>query len=93
MKDINKFANKSLRKLEDVLDEVENWFWDYCGEDGYDNPRQRRKDFEAMAHGSNDIMIDNCIQTIDLSDQEQEKYWDDIESKLAELCKRELEDM
>jgi hypothetical protein len=93
MKDITKFINESLRKLDDILDEVENWFWDYCGEDGYDSPRQRREDFEAMANGSNDIMIDNCIQTIDLSDQEQEKYWDDIESKLAELCERELEDM
>ena len=93
MKDIKKFICESLSDLDDILDDVVSWFWDNCGEDGYDNRRERREDFEAMADRANDMMVDNCIDSLDLSDQEEEKYRDDIEAKLAELCDRELEDM
>ena len=93
MKDINKFINESLRDLDDILDEVSEWFWDNCGEDGYSNRRQRREDFEAMADKANDIMVDQCIDYIDLSDAESNKYYDDIVNKLAKLCARELDDM
>jgi hypothetical protein len=93
MKDINKFINESLRDLDDILDEVSEWFWNNCDEDGYDNRRQRREDFEAMADKANDMMVDQCIDYIDLSDEESDKYYDDIVDKLAELCARELDDM
>ena len=93
MKDINKFINESESDLEDILDEVESWFWDNCGEDGYDNRRERREDFEAMADGANDMMVDQCMDSLDLSDTEADKYYDDIVDKLSELCQNELDDM
>lgn len=93
MKDINKFINESESDLEDILDEVESWFWDNCGEDGYDNRRERREDFEAMADKSNDMMVDQCMDSLDLSDTEADKYYDDIVDKLSELCQNELDDM
>ena len=93
MKDINKFINESESDLEDILDEVESWFWNNCGEDGYDNRRERREDFEAMADKSNDMMVDQCMDSLDLSDTEADKYYDDIVDKLSELCQNELDDM
>lgn len=93
MKNIKNFINESLRDLDDILDEVENWFWDNCGEDGYDNRRERREDFEAMADGANDMMVDQCMDSLDLSDAEADKYYDNIVDKLSELCQNELDDM
>ena len=93
MKNIKNFINESLRNLDEILDEVESWFWDNCGEDGYDNRRERREDFEAMADGANDMMVDQCMDSLDLSDAEADKYYDDIVDKLSELCQNELDDM
>lgn len=93
MKNINKFINESIRDIDNILDEVSEWFWNNCNEDGYDNRRQRREDFEAMADKSNDMMVDQCIDYLDLSDAESDKYYNDIVDKLAKLCARELDDM
>ena len=46
-----------------------------------------------MADGANDMMVDQCIDSLDLSDQEEEKYRDDIVDKLIELCQDELDNM
>lgn len=93
MKNIKNFINESLRDLDEILDEVESWFWDNCGEDGYDNRHERCEDFEAMADGANDMMVDQCMDSLDLSDAEADKYYDDIVDKLSELCQNELDDM
>ena len=93
MKDIKKFIKESQYDLDDILDEVKSWFYDNCGEDGYDNKRQRREDFEAMVDGANDMMVDHCIDSLDLSDTETNKYYDDIVDKLIELCQDELDNM
>ena len=93
MKNIKNFINESLRDLDDILDEVESWFWDNCGEDCYDNRHERREDFEAMADEANDMMVDQCMDSLDLSDAEADKYYDDIVDKLSELCQNELDDM
>jgi len=93
MKNIKNFINESLHDLDEILDEVENWFWNNCGEDGYDSRRERREEFEAMTDGANDMMVDLCMDSLDLSDTEADKYYDDIVDKLSELCERELEDM
>lgn len=93
MKNIKNFINESLRDLDDILDEIESWFLDNCGKDGYDNRRERREDFEAMADGANDMMVDQCMDSLDLSDAEADKYYDDIVDKLSELCQNELDDM
>lgn len=46
-----------------------------------------------MADGANDMMADHCIDSLDLSDTETDKYYDDIVDKLIELCQNELDNM
>lgn len=77
-------------EINDILNEVENWFWNNCGEDGYDNSRNRYRDLSAMASHANDMMVDNCIDCLDLTDEEIDKYVDEIENKLAELASEEI---
>lgn len=79
--------------LDDILDEVSDWFWSHTGEDDYDSPRDRREDLEAMADKSNDPMVDQCMDSLDLSDSEADKYYDDIVDKLAELAAESAEDL
>ena len=79
--------------LDDILDEVSDWFWSHTGEDDYDNARQRREDLEAMADKMNDPMVDQCMDSLDLSDSEADKYYDDIVDKLAELAAERAEDL
>ena len=88
MKNIVKFINESY--LDDILDKVENWFWNNCGEDGYDSSRARREDFEALIDGDSDEMVDTCVRAIKISKSDIDKYWDDIYNKLSELASKEL---
>lgn len=81
------------QKLDDILDEVSDWFWSHTGEDDYDSPRDRREDLQAMADGANDMMVDNCIYSLDLSDSESDKFYDDIVDKLVELASERVEDL
>ena len=100
MKDLKNILLENLKnvkvnesKLDDILDEVSDWFWSHTGEDDYDNARQRREDLEAMADKGNDSMVDHCMDSLDLSDSEADKYYDDIVDKLAELASERVEDL
>ena len=46
-----------------------------------------------MVDKANDMMVDQCIDSLDLSDTETKKYHDDIVDKLVELCQDELDNM
>ena len=76
--------------LDEILDEVVNWFWNNCNENGYDNSRDRYRDLSAMADHANDMMVDHCIDRLDLSEEEVDKFYEDIENKLAELASEEI---
>lgn len=91
MKNISKFITESV--IDDILDDVRDWFWSNCGEDGYDSPRERREDLEAMADENNDIMVDTCISEISISSSDEKKYYNDICKTLAELAAEELENL
>lgn len=100
MKDLKNILLEKLEEtqinesnLDDILDEVSDWFWSHTGEDDYDNARQRREDLEAMVDKMNDPMVDQCMDSLDLSDSEADKFYDDIVNKLAELAAERVEDL
>lgn len=81
--------------LEEVLDEVEHFFYGYCGEDDYDSFQDRVHDMQAMADCANDPMVDHCIDVIyvisgNFDIDVDEEFRDEIESKLAELAADEI---
>jgi len=78
--------------LEEVLNEVTDFFYNYCGEDGYDSFQARVRDMQAMAGGANDPMVDHCIDVISgyFDIDIDEEFRDEIESKLAELAENEI---
>lgn len=77
------------KELEDLVD---NWFWNHCNLEDYDDPMSREDDLEAMKRKVNDPMVNQCISDIesdikhDLTDDEC-KY---VEIRLAELAEEEL---
>ena len=78
---------------EDILYDVSDWFWSHTSEDDYDSPRDRREDLEAMADKSNDPMVDMCMDSLDLTNDEADKFYDDIVDKLAKLASEKLENL
>lgn len=77
--------------IEDILSDVQAWFYRYCGNDGYDSYYDRRNDLEAMSNKGNDMMVDNCIENIsDYYGINIEEYRNEIENKLAELAYNEI---
>ena len=85
-------TEKRQEILEEVLDEVNNFFDNYCGEDDYDSFRDRVQDMQAMADCANDPMVDHCIDVIsgNFDIDVEEEFRDEIENKLAELAENEL---
>ena len=78
--------------LTEVLDSVEDWFIDNCGDDGYDSFRDRVRDMQAMADGCNDPMVDNCIAVVgcDFDIDIEKEFYDEIVDKLVELAQDEI---
>lgn len=85
-------AKEREELLTDVLDCVEDWFTDCCGEGGYDSFQSRVRDMQAMAGHANDPMVDNCIDIIgyQFDVDLDEEFRDEIEDKLAELAENEI---
>ena len=85
-------TEKRQEILEEVLNEVNDFFYNYCGEDGYDSFQDRVRDMQAMADGANDPMVDHCIDVISESFDidVDEEFRDEIENKLAELAENEI---
>lgn len=79
--------------LEDINSSVDDFFWSYCGEDGYDSFRDRLRDMQAMAAYANDPMVDHCIDVIseDFPDIDlDEEFRSEIVDRLAQLADYEI---
>ena len=86
---LNKSTHVPSQDLEDLID---NWFWNHCNLEDYDDPLSREDDLEAMKNKVNDPMVGQCISDIesdikhDLKDDECQY----VEIRLAELAEDEL---
>lgn len=97
MKDITKFILESYQQdLEDMTDELADWWDSHCIEDGYDSIRAFRQDMEAMADESNDQLVDDAFDYLEARDYDRkkiEKCRDDLVAVLVQWANDTLEEI
>lgn len=77
MKDIKNFILESSQNdLEDMTNDLSEWWDTHCTEDGYDSRHEFMDDMKAMADEENDPLVDDAFNYL-----EDECGWDrkDIE--------------
>jgi len=80
--------------LDDIIDGVHDYFYSHTREEDYDSYRDKINDLKVMADGANDSMIDACIYYLndeyDISENDTDKYYDNIVNELIELAKEQI---
>lgn len=81
-KESKKVKNESMYD-----DAAEEWFWDHCIEDGFDDRRDWIEHLFALSKGNDDITVSLCAD--DIADPEDDNSWNEIAPVLAR-CAQEL---
>lgn len=79
--------NEDLDEDDSLSDAAEEWFWDHCTEDGFDDRRDWIEHLFALSKGNDDITVSLCAD--DIADPEDDDSWNEIAPILAR-CAREL---
>ena len=66
MKDIKKFILESSQDdLEDMTNDLSEWWDTHCTEDGYDSRHAFMDDMKAMADEENDSLVDDAFNYLE----------------------------
>lgn len=84
-KESKKVKNESMYD-----DAAEEWFWDHCTEDGFDDRRDWIEHLFALSKGNDDITVSLCAD--DIADPEDDNSWNEIAPILARCAKELIEE-
>ena len=97
MKNINNFIMERNNDLEDMTQDLAEWWDEHINADGYENNSEYRKNMEAMIDGKNDQLVDMALDALvndyDWSEHEVEKNRKDFIIVLKQWAKDNLDDM
>ena len=95
MKNLKDFITESNTDLEEMIDDLSEWWGDHINSNGYENNREFRKDMEAMAKGLNDPLVDSAFYALSgeygWSEHEVDKNADDLIEVLTQWAQDKLE--
>lgn len=97
MKDLKKFILENSSDLEDMTQDLSEWWDEYINADGYDNNKAFRQDMEAMTDEANDSLVDMALDALvndyDWSEHEVEKQREDLIIVMKQWAEDELENL
>jgi hypothetical protein len=95
MKDIKNFILESSQDdLEDMTNDLSEWWDEHCVEDGYNSRHEFMDDMKAMADKENDPLVDDAFDYLENEcewDRKDIEHWeDDLIEVLSQWAKDQL---
>ena len=97
MKDLKKFILESSSDLEDMTNDLSEWWDEHINADGYESNKEFREEMEAMTNEVNDPLVDMALDALvndyDWSEHEVEKQREDLIIVMKQWAEDELENL
>ena len=95
MKDIKDFIKESSQDdLEEMTQDLMDWWDEHCKEDGYDSRSEFIKDMKAMSKKQNDPLVQDAFSYLtdqcEWNEKDVDKFKDNLTNTLAQWAKDEL---
>ena len=97
MKDLKNFILESSSDLEDMTNDLSEWWDEHVNSDSYENNKVFREEMKAMTNEENDPLVDMALDTLvneyDWSEHEVEKQREDLIIVMKQWAEDALEDL